>query len=199
MRQRSRALLEFLMETAARPSEARGLRWSDVHLDVCTVSIAQRANRFNVLGPLKTVAAYRDIPITQHHADTLRAWRTNCPMSDEDLVFPTTTGHPISQRNFNREFTKLQRAVGLTVTGNPRKTKFVAYDLRHAGASRWIHDRVDLKTLTTRLGHASAQVTLDVYGHVIQNAARTHAGRMAAEQDLYGDAAGPQHDDPNPE
>jgi len=43
------------------------------------------------------------------------------------------------------------------------------HSLRHAAASAWIKQRVDLKRLTTWLGHASVQTTLDIYGHLIRD------------------------------
>ena len=39
-----------------------------------------------------------------------------------------------------------------------------------AAASGWIKQRVDLERLTTWLGHASVQTTLDVYGHLVKDA-----------------------------
>ena len=39
--------------------------------------------------------------------------------------------------------------------------------LRHYAASAWIKQRVDLKRLTTWLGHSSVSLTLDVYGHLL--------------------------------
>jgi integrase len=41
--------------------------------------------------------------------------------------------------------------------------------LRHYAASAWIKQRVDLKRLTTWLGHSSVQMSLNVYGHLVKD------------------------------
>lgn len=51
--------------------------------------------------------------------------------------------------------------------------------LRHAAASAWIKQRVDLKRLTTWLGHSSVAITLDLYGHLIVD--KDEDARLAAE------------------
>lgn len=193
MRKRSRAFYALLMETGIRPSEARGLTWSNLDLRNRSIQIAQRANRWNELGPCKTAAAYRQIDISPWLVSIFEDWRPHCPSSSENLVFPTATGKPISHRNICREFGKLQRAAGISKPGSPGRAKFRPYDLRHGAASRWIHAHLDLKTLSSLLGHESTQVTLDVYGHVIANAKRRRAVRRAIGEELYGDATSLQH------
>lgn len=49
------------------------------------------------------------------------------------------------------------------------KHKYGLHDLRHACASRWIRQKIDLKRLTTWLGHSSVQISLDIYGHLIED------------------------------
>jgi integrase len=51
-----------------------------------------------------------------------------------------------------------------SVPGLPAGFRF--HDLRHYFASLLISDGLDIKTVQTRLRHASAKTTLDVYGHL---------------------------------
>ena len=50
------------------------------------------------------------------------------------------------------------------------KARYGWHDLRHAAASAWIAQGVDLKRLQTWIGHENIQLTLDTYGHLIRDA-----------------------------
>lgn len=41
------------------------------------------------------------------------------------------------------------------------------HDLRHTAASLWIAAGVDIKTVSSWLGHSTAKLTLDTYGHLM--------------------------------
>ena len=121
----------------------------------------------------------------------LREWKEICPPSEHDLVFPTVGGMPISLPNLQREFTRLQRDAGISrvVTGRAGKPrhvkKYTLKDCRHGAASWWIHNRLNLKELTTRMGHSSIQVTFDVYGHLIEEVEASGATASDLDDDLY--------------
>lgn len=51
--------------------------------------------------------------------------------------------------------------------GLPEGFRF--HDLRHFYASLLIAANLDIKTVQTRMRHASAKTTLDVYGHIFEN------------------------------
>jgi len=40
--------------------------------------------------------------------------------------------------------------------------------LRHSHASNMIHAGLNIKLLQERMGHATASITLDVYGHIFK-------------------------------
>ncbi len=42
------------------------------------------------------------------------------------------------------------------------------HTLRHTAASQWLLRDVDVFTVSRRLGHASAALTMDVYGHLLR-------------------------------
>lgn len=200
--QRSRALFMMLFETGVRPSELRGLAWPQVKFGRGAVEILQRVDKWNVMGDCKTHASYRHIPISMRLLTVLQIWKARCPSSRQNLVFPTASGKPISYRNLHREFNRLQITAGVAepTAGADGKTcfraKYTLKDMRHAAASWWIHKRIDLKDLTTRIGHSSIQVTFDVYGHVIEEAAASDAIISDLDDDLYLEATPLQHDEP---
>src|SRR5262249_76611 len=80
--------------TGIRLSELRGLRWSDVDLDTGVIHVRQRADAWGKMGPPKSKAGKRDIPLTPMVANALTAWRDVCTKGELDLVFCTRTGQP---------------------------------------------------------------------------------------------------------
>lgn len=57
--------------------------------------------------------------------------------------------------------------------GQPVLTgRYSFHTLRHAAASGWIANRIDLKRLQVWIGHESIQLTLDTYGHLLKDAER---------------------------
>ena len=52
------------------------------------------------------------------------------------------------------------------------------HDLRHSFAVTSLYAGDDIKTVQANLGHATAQFTLDTYGHVMQKMRHDSADRM---------------------
>lgn len=79
----------------------------------------------------------------------------------DDLLFSAPRSGPLRAHNFRaREFAAAVKAAGLGGLGvTPHK-------LRHTAASLAIAAGADVKVVQTMLGHASATMTLDVYGHL---------------------------------
>jgi integrase len=63
------------------------------------------------------------------------------------------------------------RAVGL-----PGALRF--YDLRHTAASLLIREGASVKAVQRQLGHATASITLDTYGHLFPDELEALAGRL---------------------
>lgn len=187
--------------TGFRASELRGLPWSAVDLKAGTISVVQRADSENKIGPPKTRAGRRTIPIPPKLISILREWKLRCPPSEQNLVFPSDVGTPIFYQNLiNWVLEPLLAAAELTraATGtdrSPRKTsdgipilegKYSMHDFRHAAASLWIKQRVDPKRIQRWMGHSSIQVTFDTYGHLFERAEAEAAIMLAMEVELLG-------------
>ena len=70
-------------------------------------------------------------------------------------------GGPLSESNCKRavQWTTAKAAIG--------KNALRVHDLRHTCASLWLAGGADPKVLQRLLGHASAAMTMDLYGHLI--------------------------------
>lgn len=176
-----------------RSSELRGLRWPDLDLKAGAVTIRQRADQRGIIGKCKSKAAYRTIPLAVPVVTAFKAWKLRCPASVLDLVFPNKRGKPFFPNNLREDrWLPVLKVIGAaTNTGRTDckgreiwELQYGLHDLRHACASRWIKQKIDLKRLTTWLGHASVQITLDVYGHLIKDEQEDAAIVAAANAEL---------------
>src|SRR5262249_49776441 len=80
-------------------------------------------------------------------------------LSPDALVFCTRDNQPRSPDNLSRRFSQVMTELGL-----PHAT---LHTLRHTHASLLIREGMDILTISRRLGHASASITLNVYGHLV--------------------------------
>jgi integrase len=68
------------------------------------------------------------------------------------------------------------------------------YDLRHTAASLMIREGASVKAVQKQLGHATASITLDVYGHLFPDELDALAGRLErARTEALTDLARTQH------
>jgi len=166
---RHRALIVTAIFTGMRASELRGLPWSAVNFENNTITVRQRADERGVIGPPKSQAGYRTIPMVDIVANTLRAWQPLCPASlgGLDLVFPTERGGIRPHTNLvARIWNPLQRKAGLIDVNG--RAKFHFHSARHFFAS-WAIERFPPKRAQVLLGHSSIQMTFDVYGHLLKD------------------------------
>lgn len=187
---RYRPMIYLATFSGMRPSEYRGLTWDNIHSD--RVEVVQRADKTGVIGPVKSKAGRRTIYLPRMVTDMIFAWRKDCPKSDLNLVFPTDSGKPLMLNNFaTGAWLPLMKEAGLaiakqskTVSAN-RKAKVVyepnytPYALRHYFASKLIEKRLDLKLIQEAMGHSKAEITLNVYGHLLKG--RENEKKRAAE------------------
>jgi integrase len=96
---------------------------------------------------------------------------------EHDLVFCTATGGPLNGRNVvQRVFEPALRAAGL------RHIRF--HDMRHTCASLLIAQGECIKYVQRQLRHASAQITLNTYAHLLPETGQAAARRM--DDTLFG-------------
>ena len=200
-------MLRVVMLAGLRASELRALPWGEADLNARTLHVMQRADRWNEIGAPKSDAGDRKVPIGPALASMLKAWKLRCPPSPLNLMFPNrprgrqwpssvgrTGGGPIKQHTMAALLLKVQIAAGIAAdTGRRDKNGEVVWGLRwdwhhlrHVAASNWLNDGIDLKRLQTWIGHENIQLTIDVYGHLMPDAAKDAALAASAETALLG-------------
>ena len=196
-RLRTRALIHLAMLTGLRQGEIRGLLWSNVDLEEGTVHVRQSLDKWcNVKKP-KTAKGTRSVPMSPTLCRLLKEWKLAQPPNPTDYVFATKFGGPMGPSAVASLWMVHLYHCGLTHWPEPdpkpligEKAKYGMpnyrfHDLRHVCASLWIEQGISLKALQVYIGHASVQMTLDRYGHLL--ASRDEAGAAvfkAADQML---------------
>ena len=194
-----RPLLLTAIFTGLRASELRGLRWEDVDLTKGNLHVRQRADRFNQIGPPKTTAGVRTVPLPPMVVNTLREWKLKCPKKDGKLwlVFPNGEGNVEWHTNLVlRGLHPTLIKAGVTVRakdahGRPLvdengKPVVVAkytglHALRHFYASWCASIGLTMKAVQTRMGHSNTAVTMDTYTHIFPTADDGVAGKLQAQ------------------
>lgn len=176
-----------------RSSELRGISWLDIDLrDNPGITVNQRADQWGTIGSPKSDAGRRTIPIGPALVSVLRAWKLRCPPSELELVFPNGAGRPLWPAALHEMYLTLETEAGLAIdTGKTDKNdrpimraRYGLHCLRHAAASAWINQGIDLKRLQVWMGHSTIQITLDTYGHLITDPQKDVALATGAEAAL---------------
>ncbi|WP_208249052.1 site-specific integrase [Rhizobium sp. T1470] len=181
---RYRPLIYLAVFTGMRPSEYRGLAWSNVFPD--RIKVRQRADLFNTVGPVKSKAGRRDLFIPKAVFEMLQEWKKKCPASPLGLVFPTSTGKPMALNNLTRRCWEPLLEAAKLMDPDPdskdgaMRPRYTPYALRHYFASKLIEKGTDLKFIQTAMGHADIQLTLNTYGHLIRGKDDAHKERAEA-------------------
>lgn len=167
-----RPLILTAIFSGLRLSELRGLTWEHVDLTDGVIRVRQRADLRNKMGPPKSEAGKRDVPLAPMVLNTLKEWKLCCPLSPLKLVFPTKTGGVISGSNLHRQcWRPLLRELGMVHTSEAGEVPFYTFHcLRHTAASLFIEQGWTPKKMMGVMGHSSIQMTFDLYGHLWKTA-----------------------------
>lgn len=111
------------------------------------------------LGPPKTRASRRTIPVPEGLTRALAAHLAAFPAGEQGLIFTNPDGSPIRRNRWGETWARAVATAELE-----QGTRFHA--LRHTYASALISAGCSVKVVQARLGHATAQETLDTYSHL---------------------------------
>lgn len=157
-----RALVILAAATGLRSGELLGLTVDRIDFLRRVVSVEQQlvyiAGREPFLGPPKTKASRRTVPVPGFALEALSAHLARFPAS-QGFVFTSASGRPMLRTTLNGRWRRMVRNAGL-----PDSVKL--HHLRHHYASVLIAGGESVKVVQERLGHASAVETLKTYAHL---------------------------------
>ena len=154
-------LVWFLGWSGLRFGEAVALRAGQVDPKRRRVRVEEAATEVGgrlIFGPPKTYEA-RTVIVPRFVLDPLALLLED--RETTELVFTATRGGPVRHGNFRtRVFSPAAKRIG--------KPDLVPHDLRDTAASLMIASGASIKAVQRALGHASAKMTLDVYGSLFE-------------------------------
>jgi integrase len=162
-----------------RWGELRGLRQRDVDLTRRTITVTHQLLDLPGAGwelaPPKTRKSRRGTAVPPHVATALEEhlWMGYSQPGADGLVFISPEGEHLRHENFRKR-------VWIPATKAAGVAPLRIHDLRHTCATLAIAAGADILVLQRMLGHASAAMTLDRYGHLMPGQAESVAQRLSA-------------------
>jgi integrase len=177
-------LLALALMTGLRREELLALRWEDIDLSECVLTVGQvveqAGRRFRISPLAKTKSSAGPVEFDQVTAEVLAAWKARQAGQVLGLGLPAEPGALV--------FADLGSGSVAQPYEPDRATSFVHRIARKAGVRRGVQPihgarhrhassllGLPLKLLSARLRHSSIQVTADLYVHVDRAAARLGA------------------------
>ena len=188
--ERDRTILYLLAYSGLRRGELFGLQWSD--LDETTNRLQVRRSLFQgALTRPKTQHSERTVDLPEPIVVRLQVYRGQYPSIGEGFVFRTEKGHPLDPDNwYKRTFVPTVKRAGLTVDVG-------IHSMRHSYASLLINQGESIKYVSRQLGHASINITADLYGHLFRETSVSAMERLS--QQVHGTPGTPDIHQNEPE
>jgi integrase len=182
------------LTTGLRPSEALGLRWSDLRR--ADLRVTRKLGRPEnseqwVLEDVKTAKGRRVVSLIPLAADALTRQRDRQAVeqlvagdgyTDHGLVFADPRGHPLrADELYKYHWQPTLKRLKLPPVR--------LYDARHSAATMLLEAGVPMKVVQEMLGHSSMTITSDVYSHVTPAFKQQASDALAAYLDATALAA----------
>ena len=120
----------------------------------------------------------RTVPLVVDLVPIVDRWSAG--KAPDAWLFDAPGGGPLRESNWKRSVSWSAATAAAGLRG------FRVHDLRHTAASVWLAARADPKVVQRVLGHATASMTMDLYGHLMDanlwEAARAIGGILGASE-----------------
>lgn len=176
------------VSSGLRMGELAALREQDLDFDNKMISVTRTlvyqkldddSKKEFHLGPPKTKTSIRKVPMNDISEKALRkqllqknviANRNVKDVDDQfkDLIFTTRFNTPLNAQNFSDAIGKVVDEINLMRDELDQFEKFSSHTFRHTYATRCFEAGLDAKTIQVNLGHATLQMTMDLYTHVLE-------------------------------
>lgn len=168
-------LFTLLAHTGLRIGEALGLTWADIQGNRLTVDkqITHDSHNGASFAPPKTDSSYRTIaidPLTQQVLKLQRKNRLECvaryqscvqPSGEfQNLIFYSSDGKPMRHTRVRDQMKKFCGRAGVP--------ELSPHAFRHTHAVLLLESGANIKVVSERLGHATIDMTANVYLHITE-------------------------------
>lgn len=183
------ALFRVLAFTGMRKGEMMALFWSDIDFKNKTIHVRKNmvyVNKEYKITPPKTKKSNRFIKIDDTTLSILKQWKKE---QSKELLLYGINQNQKNQLVFSRFYRdKINVAlypshpdniIKKVLALNPKLPTISTHGFRHTHASILIEAGTEMKEIQERLGHASINITADVYGHLTEKARENSANKFA--------------------
>ena len=179
--------------TGVRLGELLGITWKDIDFTKKTISISKQVNRLKdysenakaktrlgIQEDTKTKTSNRVISISDILAERLKEYKQNQEehikqwgdiYQNLGMVLAREDGYYIDPSTFRDNYKAILNKAGLK--------SYTFHALRHTFATRALEAGVPIKVVSKILGHASVQITMDTYMHVLPELQSEAMNRIA--------------------
>lgn len=172
------------INTGMRQGELCALEESDINFDKKEISITKTLTYMMLdgeeqkcfhTGPPKTDESVRIIPMNEACEEAIKkqmklkklmAFKNPGAEGYENLLFVTRKNNPVCAQIINDAIRKVVEEINFQRDEADQIPVFSSHTFRHTFATRCIEAGVHPKTLQTYMGHATLQMTMDLYVHV---------------------------------
>lgn len=173
-------LFHLAIYTGMRKGELLALKWPDIDFENNAVHVTKSVSVLKgrvIIKEPKTRTSHRTITIPQSltvKLQKLRISQTEYRLSvgkywqNEDWIFTQDNG---KMMNYSTPYHALQNTIKWYNRSHPENEALPLipfHGLRHTSATLLIAGKQDVKTVSSRLGHAQASTTMNIYAHALQ-------------------------------
>lgn len=191
------ALFTLAIYGGFRRGELIALTWEDIDTDKQTITIRSavaKTSAGQIVKAPKTAAGVREIALPPACFRALAEWKkeqmARCLRAgsawqgktgkdyDANPIFCQDDGTRMNIDSVTHKMPKLIRHFNHCANVSDTLPTIRFHDLRHTSATLLLAAGADIETVSHRLGHSQASVTLDVYGHWMKETDRTAADTL---------------------
>lgn len=185
-----RVLFNLAIFSGLRKGELLALKWSDIDFDTDQIHVTRSVSVVNgqpICKAPKTRNSIRSVTIPHFLCIRLRALRaaqTRYRLSvgdfwqGEDWVFTQENG---KMMNYSTPYHTMHDIITRYNTGKLESEQIPHipfHGLRHTSATLLIASKQDVRTVSSRLGHAQASTTMNIYAHALKESDRKAANAL---------------------
>ncbi|WP_298023122.1 site-specific integrase [uncultured Dysosmobacter sp.] len=165
-------LLLLELSTGLRRGEICALQWDDLNFKTGALRVGRQVHRVKgelVISQPKTKSSMRSVILPSPVLNVLKEYKKTVTSR---WMFPS----PVSEDSPRDPTAVRKRLRTILERAQCKHVRF--HDLRHTFATASLEHGMDIKTLSTIIGHVSSSTTLNIYAHVTDEMRRTAAAKI---------------------